>query len=132
MEIRYQIAGFFRQIYILLWKNAKLTLRNRSSTLIEIFGPLIFFAVIIVIRYYVDKYDYQDQDNENLVDVFDLMPIYIRRTRLVFYPPNFFIQNLIENAVAYIQLRQPFFNPRRKNIFKIKFRTNLLYLKRLF
>jgi hypothetical protein len=113
MKMSYKIAGFFHQIYILLWKNLKLTIRNRASTLIEIFGPLVFLAALVVIRYYVDKIRSYDQVND-LVDIFDAMPIYIRRTRLVYYPPNMFIRGVIENAVAYIQLRQPFFNPRSK------------------
>ena len=96
MQFSHQIAGFLRQIYILLWKNGKLTLRNRSGTLIELFGPLVFLAVIIVVRYYVDKYDYGKQNNF-LADVFDTMPIYIMRTRLVYYPPNQFIKTLIES-----------------------------------
>ena len=119
MEIRYEIAGFCRQIYILLWKNLKLTSRNIASTLIEIFGPLVFLAAIIVVRYYVDKISYNDQENY-LLDIFESMPIYIRRTRLVYYPPNTFIRAVIENAVAYIQLRQPFFNPRSKKLINFK------------
>jgi hypothetical protein len=111
MEYRYQISGFFRQIYILLWKNAKLTLRNRSGTFIELFCPLLFLAVLLVVRNYVDKYNYEDQISY-LNDTIDLLPIFIRRTRVLYYPNNIYIKNLIENAVGYIQLRQPFFNPR--------------------
>jgi hypothetical protein len=51
-EHKQELAGFFGQLRILLWKNTVLFRRNISGTLSEIIYPMFF---VLLIRYFVDN-----------------------------------------------------------------------------
>ncbi|PAA80698.1 hypothetical protein BOX15_Mlig024875g1, partial [Macrostomum lignano] len=48
--------AFFRHIYLLQWKNAKLKQRNKVRTLFEVIAPLLSFLILIAVRQSQDFY----------------------------------------------------------------------------
>lgn len=104
----HQIVSFAKQISILLWKNFKLTIRNRVGIIVEIFCPLIFLAVLFILRNYVDKINYDDQKYV-LNNTFNLLPLFFRRTRILYYPNNDITRKIVNNAVNLIEFQRPDF-----------------------
>ena len=106
-----EIAGFWKQLRILTWKNLVLSKRNACGLLTEILAPLFIIIILIVIRYFIDATQNYDQAN-GLYNVFDLFPITntSNATLLLYYPNNSFIQGIVNNSVTLIKMRKPFFN----------------------
>lgn len=107
-----EIAGFSKQFAILSWKNLILSKRNVCGLVTEILCPIFTIVILLVIRYFVDASIYTDQSN-TAYNVLDLFPITINTTNttmLLYYPNNAFIQGIINQSVALIKLRKPFFN----------------------
>ena len=119
-----RIAGIWKQFSILTWKNLILSRRNACGLVTEILCPLIVILILIVIRYFVDVTQYEDQANASN-NVLDLLPITPNSTSnaslLLYYPNTPIVYNIITNAVSLIKLRKPYFNASSKILFCIKF-----------
>ena len=113
-----KVAGFWKQLGILTWKNLALSRRNICGLLTEILCPLFIIVLLIIIRYFVTVTAVSDQNNR-VTNVLDALPITnnTNATLLLYYPNTTFIKNIISNAALLIKTRKPFFNPIRKFIF---------------
>ena len=112
-----QIAGFFRQLSILLWKNALLARRNWLTTLFELILSVFFVCMLLIVRYIVEKGLNKDQayPSYNVIDHFQVMP---NRDLILFYPDNPFVRRLVTESVDIIKSRKLWLNASSKRIFK--------------
>ena len=71
-----RLAGFWRQLQILLWKNLLLARANIVSTLVELLMSLAFISLLILIRYIVERPSTELVSNYayNVVDYFQVLP----------------------------------------------------------
>lgn len=49
-----EMAKNLDKLFLLIWKNFKLQIRHPWQTLIEILGPVVFCALLVLIRSLVD------------------------------------------------------------------------------
>jgi len=137
----YKIANVPRQILILTWKNClllrfvKLSLsysllislnffksfkyrRNLLGTFLELLCPLIFIAFLLIIRYLIERIKFFNQYNQsNSGNVLDLYVNSINQENMIilFYPNNKLIQELVQDSVRFLKLKNPKFSPESKN-----------------
>ncbi len=121
-----EIASVPRQILILLWKNAILFRRNLFSTFLEIFCPLLLLSILLIMRFFIEKINYTDQNNLphtvlNFVsEVFQLSLKSqftinrINRNLIVYYPNTTIIEGLVSRAASSIALNNQGFYPSSK------------------
>ena len=110
-----ELAGFFKQLGILFWKNWILFKRNKLGTFGEIMMAFIFVFIILLLRYFVESQMYNNQ-NINAIPVLDGVKTSDNKTFILYYPNNDFIRDIVTNANILINNARPFF----KNIGKIK------------
>lgn len=115
-----KVAGFFRQILILLWKNSILFRRNISGTLVEILVALLFVIIMIFLRFFVDSTKVAEQSaSTNLIrNIVDSINVTTKREYLLYYPNNAFIQGIVTSAYLFIKSARPTFNATGIEIFK--------------
>jgi hypothetical protein len=108
-----KLAGFFRQIGILFWKNGKLFKRNISGTLAEILMALLFIIILFALRYFVDIKSFTEQN-----DLTNPAGSILRNASLqkggyfiYYYPPNTFIRNLVLSSIMAITYTKGNFTP---------------------
>lgn len=104
-----QIAGFFKQIAILIWKNSILIRRKKLSTLLELVLAIFFISMLLIIRYFVEKVAIPDQSNP-IYNVMDYFQTFSGKNFILFYPNNPLIERIILNAYDFIRLRKPWLN----------------------
>lgn len=104
-----KLAGFFRQLKILLWKNSLLFQRKKLATLSEILLALSFISMLLIIRYFVEKVYIPDQTNPvyNAIDYFQVIS---GKNLILFYPNNPFIERIVSNAYEIIKARKNWLN----------------------
>ena len=111
----YKIAGLARQVYILSWKNFVLARRNYVGTLLEVVCPFIFIAFMVIIRYFIERFKYDDEfmsvPPTQTSDILNLFNRTEGRDLVLFYPNNDLIKTLVDNAVVFIRLYNPGFTP---------------------
>jgi hypothetical protein len=111
-----KLAGFFKQIQILFWKNGKLFLRNKLGTFGELIMAFIFILMLLIIRYFVDSQAVAAKtDTTN-----PLLPVLasFRPTRgknvVLYYPNNDFIRGLVNATMADLTVVNATFRPSSK------------------
>lgn len=123
-----KIVSLPYQIFILLWKNGILFRRNIFGTLLEVFCPLLFLSILLIMRYFIEKIKYYDQYNfsRSIFDVF-IEPPQVSLTALsqieedrsnrnliFYYPDTEFIRNIVTNAAKLLQDNNKDFRPQSK------------------
>jgi hypothetical protein len=111
-EQRVKLAGLFRQIRILIWKNLITLSRNKFATLVELFCPLFFSSFLLVIRHFIERIEYKDYYNVP-INVFNFNEEFNVKTRryVLYYPNNPFIKDLVTKAMRLITAKNPKFEP---------------------
>ena len=104
-----QVAGFFRQLQILLWKNSLLFQRNVLGTLCEILLSVGFIAILLLIRYIVESVQYKDQANP-FYNVIDYFQNFAGHYIILYYPDSPVVKQIIQNAYFLIKTRKPWLN----------------------
>jgi hypothetical protein len=106
-----KVVGFWKQIWILLWKNWILLKRNKLGTVVEILVSLLFVVILIFLRFFVDsiKVDEQTSTTNPPRNVIDLVNTTTGRTLVLYYPNNAFIGGIVSSAVTLIQGQRPAF-----------------------
>ena len=108
-EQKQELAGFFAQLRILMWKNTVLFRRNVSGTLSEIICPMLFVLAMLLIRYFVDNIRLSEQ-KFTATSALDLIPS-LNTSYILYYPNNAFVLGLVNRAVDLIKQRKPTLNP---------------------
>jgi magnesium-transporting ATPase (P-type) len=103
-------VSILQQVYILLWKNGILFRRSYIGSILEVLLSLLFIITLMIVRYYVDKTNYPDESN-NVENIFESMPLSIRRNRIYYYPNTNYVRDIIINAVSFINSYEPLFTP---------------------
>ena len=99
-----KVVGFFKQTYILLWKNSILFRRNIAGTLAEVLVALIFVLILVLIRFVYDVPRYSDQTHSNsesnpIKNVVNFINISTTNVPIIYYyPNNAYILSLITSA----------------------------------
>ena len=106
-----KLAGFRQQFNILTWKNLILSKRNKCGLITEIFCPFFILLLLIIIRYFVDATQINDQSfiPKNVLDVFPITNA-TNSTLLLYYPNNTFIESIMKQAVSIIKQHKPYLN----------------------
>ncbi len=121
-----RIANLPRQVAILLWKNLILFRRNIFGTMLEIFCPLLFLSVLLIMRYFIEKIKYYDQYNfpRSVFSVYAAPPQLSltalsqvsedrsNRNLIFFHPETEFIRQIVQNAADLLQANNKDFEPR--------------------
>ena len=110
----YKIASLPNQILILNWKNFLLFRRNLLGTILELIFPFIFISFLLIIRYFIERIKFFNQYNQsNSGNVLELYVNLMSQEKILvlFYPNNKLIQELVENSVRFLQLKNPEFSP---------------------
>ena len=107
-----QVVGFFRQNLILFWKNGLLFRRNISGTICEILVALLFLLILVMMRYFVDSAQFNDQDSTTNPLLYLLLNVNVStgRNLILYYPNNEFVRNIVLNAYITIKTIKPMFN----------------------
>jgi hypothetical protein len=103
-----KLAGFWRQLWILTWKNLILSKRNICGLISEILCPLFIVALLIIIRYYVTATQSYDQINA-LYNVLDIMPVTntTNTTTILYYPNSSAIELIMNYSIQLLNSRKP-------------------------
>jgi hypothetical protein len=113
-EKRYKIASLPNQILILNRKNFLLFRRNLLGTILELIFPFIFISFLLIIRYFIERIKFFNQHNQsNSGNVLELYVNSMSQEKILvlFYPNNKLIQELVENSVRFLKLKNPEFSP---------------------
>lgn len=125
MKERPVIANLPWQILILMWKNGILFRRNILGTLLEIFCPLLFLSILLIMRFFIEKIKYYDQYNftRSIFNVFTEPPALSftslnqntedrkNRNLIFYYPETEFIRNVTMNAAKLLASNNEGFFP---------------------
>jgi hypothetical protein len=109
IENKNRIAGFFKQIRILLWKNYILSKRNKIGLNSELLAPICMLLILLIIRIAVSV-DYnkeQNFDSKNVLDYFNNS----NRDLVLYYPNNTFIESIVNRGMEFIKKKHSWFNP---------------------
>lgn len=120
-EKHYKIASLPNQILILNWKNLLLFRRNLLGTILELIFPFIFISFLLIIRYFIERIKFFNQYNQsNSGNVLELYVNSMSQEKILvlFYPNNKLIQELVENSVRFLKLKNPEFSP-QSNYFQM-------------
>jgi hypothetical protein len=113
----YKIASVPKQILILNWKNFILLKRNILGTLLELACPLIFISFLLVIRYFIERIkffnQYSQPNSGNVLELY-VNSMSQEKVLVLFYPNNKLIQELVENSMQFLKLKNPQFAPTSK------------------
>jgi hypothetical protein len=113
----YKIASVPKQILILNWKNFILLKRNILGTLLELACPLIFISFLLVIRYFIERIkffnQYSQPNSGNVLELY-VNSMSQEKVLVLFYPNNNLIQELVENSMQFLKLKNPQFAPTSK------------------
>lgn len=59
-KISEKMVKNFDKLFLLIWKNFKLQIRHPWQTLVEILGPVVFCALLVLVRSLVDPEPFPD------------------------------------------------------------------------
>jgi hypothetical protein len=123
-----KLAGFFRQLGILFWKNGILFKRNKVGTFAEILMAFIFIILLIAIRFFVDAKLFTEQDITSNPPRYFLANATLQKGKFAIYvsPNNVFVLSLVANALNDIKSQNKNFT-----IFYCNYFHNNLYLNSL-
>lgn len=108
-----------------MWKNGILFRRNILGTLLEIFCPLLFLSILLIMRYFIEKIKYYDQYNftRSIFNIFTEPPALSftslnevsedrsNRNLIFYYPDSEFIRNITINAAKLLASNNEGFFP---------------------
>jgi hypothetical protein len=103
------ISGFRRQLAILLWKNAILLKRNVIGTIFELGLSIFFVFTLVIIRYIVERYRYDQQMNPTYY-VIDFFRNLADHNLLLFYPNTPVVSRIVNHAYDLIKSRKQWAN----------------------
>lgn len=111
-----KLAGFFKQVKILFWKNGKLFLRNKLGTFAELFMAILFIFMLLLIRFFVDSslqtVDVDTNIKSNpLISILAPISLLTGKTVVLYYPNNNFIRDLVTNAMNDLKAVNASFTP---------------------
>jgi hypothetical protein len=108
-----KIAGFFRQIFIILWKNSILFRRNKTGILCELIFSSLFTLIFILLVYFaIPNYRMKSVDDEvNVINVIinDDSDEFLRNT-YYYYPNTEFVKSIMQNSVNLMKIANYAFN----------------------
>jgi hypothetical protein len=102
----HKLAGPFRQIVILFWKNGILFRRNKMGAFSEILLSFLFILVIIIMRNLIKVKQTKDTDYE-LSNPLSFMNSSENQTMLLYYPNNDFIKDIVTNGYEIMKSQNP-------------------------
>ncbi|CAL8074946.1 unnamed protein product [Orchesella dallaii] len=88
----------YERLKLLIWKNYKLQTRNKLQTFLELLFPLIFIAILVVVRILVPSTEITEPTIFQPLEI-DGVPPYVIRTKcnIIYYTPtNEVVDNLIQ------------------------------------
>jgi hypothetical protein len=103
-----KIAGFWRQVKIISWKNLMLYKQNKSGIACEIIFSCLFTLVFIMIVFFSEptlkpkQHDLGGQIISYITDQ-DVS----NRKSFFYYPANEFTKSILSDSIALIQLKMP-------------------------
>ena len=124
-----RIAGLPRQVLILLWKNGLLFRRNLFGTFLELVCPLLMLSVFLIMRYFIEKVNYPEQNNKPrsvLSFMNELFQLTLQtqltvnrmsRNLIVYYPNTRLVETIATKAAAVIAANNNGFFPQSNFIF---------------
>ncbi len=98
-----KIAGFFKQILIISWKNGILFRRNKFGFVCELLFSSLFTFIFVILVYYSSP-TYGPRNNPQLDNVIidskiSLAPDFLTFI-IYFYPNNKFIENVVKTSIS--------------------------------
>ncbi len=108
-----KLAGFFKQIQILFWKNGKLFLRNKLGTFGELIMAIIFILMLLIIRFFADSQAVAvqtDTTNPSLSVLTSFRPNPLKKV-VLYYPNNNFIKGLVDQTMLDLKAVNATFQP---------------------
>ena len=98
-----KIAGLFKQILIISWKNGILFRRNKFGFVCELLFSSLFTFIFVILVYYSSP-TYGPRNNPHLENVIVESKISLAPDFLTFifyyYPSNKFIENVVETSIS--------------------------------
>jgi hypothetical protein len=94
-----KIAGFFRQLKILCWKNSKLTFRNKLGFFAELFVSILMVGLFAALRFFVDTTLTQTLNPIITRSIIDQFIYPAGRQFVFFYPNTSFIEAIIVDSL---------------------------------
>lgn len=94
-----KIAGFFRQIQIISWKNLLLYRKNISGLLSEVIFSCLFTLIFVILVYYSKPQIFAKEEQKLSIPVTNFFNEEIfNTTDYYYYPNNEFIRELVINS----------------------------------
>ena len=119
-----QLAGFFKQLGILFWKNWILFKRNKLGTFGEIMMAFLFAFIIVALRYLIDP---AILNTQSLPTVPVIAPVNVSSGIILYYPNNNFIKDIVTNAVTMLNAVRRIKSNMTTGITGKKFNLSLVY-----
>ncbi len=110
------IAGFFRQLWIMIWKNWILTKRNIVGTLGECILAFVFILIILMIRVFIDA-DYYAVQTNNETNILSQFNASQGQYLVLYYPDNNYIKGVVTAAFNLIKTQVSSLNVTSKKNF---------------
>ena len=100
MAEKKKLAGFFRQMIILFWKNGKLFQRNKSGTFAELLMAVLFILILVAIRFFIDvtAFDAQTTSSNPAQNILASAKMQPGKSKIYYYPNNTFIRSIVLNS----------------------------------
>ena len=102
-------STFKEQLRILLWKNLILLKRNVLGTLFELTLSVFFVFTLLIIRYIVERYHFDQQSNPSYY-VIDYFRNLADHNLLLFYPNTPVVNRIVNHAYDLIKSRKQWAN----------------------
>jgi len=103
------LKTFFKQFFILNWKNYILLKRNWIGTIFEISLSAFFILTLLIIRNIIERIYVPEQINPSyyLIDYFQTLS---GRNLILFYPNSPLVERVVRNAISIIKARKYWLN----------------------
>ncbi|KAI9140082.1 hypothetical protein BKA69DRAFT_1081761 [Paraphysoderma sedebokerense] len=97
------MTSIWKQIYVLLWKNAKVKIRDKSIWQ-ELGYPIYFFLILILIRFSLNTSSYEAVSNFPVVPVVAPVPFLLDSRKVAFIPDSPITRRIADRTVAALDL----------------------------
>ena len=108
-----KIAGFFRQIFIILWKNSILFRRNKTGIICELIFSSLFTLIFLLLVYFANP-DYRlksfNKETSVLSDIINDDTDEFAKNTYYYYPNEEFVKNIMQNSIKLMKLADYGFN----------------------
>ena len=103
------LKTFFKQFFILNWKNYILLKRNWIGTVFEISLSAFFILTLLIIRNIIERIYVPEQINPSyyLIDYFQTLS---GHNLILFYPNSPLVERVVRNAISIIKARKYWLN----------------------